>query len=70
MDNAWYEKRYNETVLNCLSAVETAEKLNAIGPNVVLLCMEEPPRFCHRHLVSRWFLKHHLAAAEFDLTRT
>jgi len=69
LGNDWYEQKYNETVLNHLSAVETAEKLHSYGEDIILLCMEKPPQFCHRHLVSKWFLKHHIASQEYSFQK-
>lgn len=65
----WYEQRYNETVLNRLNAVDTSERLHTFGEDIILLCMEKPPAFCHRHLVSRWFRKHHIASDEYQIQR-
>lgn len=69
LGNDWYEQKYNETVLNRLSAVETAEKLHTFGEDIILLCMEKPPQFCHRHLVSKWFRKHHIASQEYNFQK-
>ena len=65
----WYEQKYNETVLNGLSVVETAERLHSYGEDIILLCMEKPPQFCHRHLVAKWFHKHHIACREYSFQK-
>ena len=70
LSHEWYEQKYNETVLNRLSAVETSEKLRSYGEDVILLCVEKPSEFCHRHLVSKWFRKHHIASGEYQFERT
>lgn len=47
-----YTKRYREEVLDKLDAVEVYREL---GERAVLLCWETPEKFCHRHLVAKWF---------------
>jgi len=65
LSNDWYEQKYNETVLKKLDPLETAKKLQSYGQNVVLLCWEKPPEFCHRHLVAKWMNWVHIPVCEY-----
>ena len=51
-----YTKKYNQLLSN-INAISLYEKINFFSKNkdVVLLCYEKPPKFCHRHIVSEWF---------------
>jgi hypothetical protein len=42
---------YNEK----LDKLDVAEIVAEVGQNAILLCHEKPPKFCHRHLVAKWF---------------
>ena len=66
LSNNWYEEKYRETVLNLLNPKETAQKLQAFGENVILLCREKPPRFCHRHLAATWFRENGVLVKEYE----
>ena len=66
LDNNWYEEKYRETVLNLLNPQETAHELQSIGKDVVLLCREKPPRFCHRHLAAKWFQENGIPVKEYE----
>ena len=65
LSNHWYREKYQETVLNLLDPKMTAEDLQSFGKDVVLLCREKPPEFCHRHLVSQWFRKNGIFVREY-----
>lgn len=54
---AWYTRKYYETVLNHLNPIFVQRELLDISRkrDVVLLCYEEPNKFCHRKLVASWF---------------
>lgn len=54
IDEEQYTKIYNRLVLSKLNCEEVASELQ----NSVLLCYESPIKFCHRHLVRKWFQKH------------
>jgi len=45
-----YTILYTEDILDKLDPKEIAEKVN----NSVMLCWEQPPRFCHRRVVAKW----------------
>ena len=66
LSNAWYRERYYETVLNRLNPQELAQKLQSFGKDVVLLCREKPPKFCHRHLAAEWFQKNGISVKEYE----
>ena len=48
---AWYEQKYQETVLDKL---DPQTVLKELGDKAVMLCYEKPGDFCHRHLIARW----------------
>lgn len=54
-----FEDVYNEHVLNCLDPNEAYDYFmgleESLGKEVVFLCYETSDKFCHRHIVSRWF---------------
>lgn len=51
-----YIEQYTKLVLDPLSAEETYNELiDLYGEDVTLLCYEKPPKFCHRHIVVKWF---------------
>lgn len=62
ISQALYVKEYN-------SILETLD-INFIqyeliqNDIIILLCWESPEKFCHRHLVSKWFKKHGIDCAE------
>lgn len=51
-DTKYYEKTYKEEVLSKLDPEVVFAEL---GPDSILLCYEIPEKFCHRHLVAKWF---------------
>ena len=59
LDEVEYTKRY-ETILSRLAPMQVYRDLDTMMRNygasgVALVCWEKPERFCHRHLVSKWF---------------
>lgn len=52
-----YEYTYSNTILKNLTQKNVLNELQQIykGEDVVLLCYEAPEKFCHRHLVAKWF---------------
>ena len=64
--NDWYRKKYQETVLNLLDPHAEAEKLQSLGKDVILLCREKPPQFCHRHLAAKWFCQNGICVREYE----
>lgn len=54
-DEAFYTEQYQKEVLDKLDPKQVYEEL---GENAVLICWEAPGKFCHRHLIARWFEKH------------
>ncbi len=51
-DEMFYMARYYEEVLNDLVPIEVWEALG--GSDAILLCWEEPGKFCHRNIVAKW----------------
>jgi len=51
-DEDSYIKSYKEEVLDKLDPLKV---YNELGDSAILLCWEGPSKFCHRHLVSKWF---------------
>lgn len=53
-----YTKKFNDALksINPMSVFETLEELSH-RRDIVLLCYEKPPQFCHRHLVAEWLEK-------------
>jgi len=66
LSNDWYEEKYRETVLNLLDPHETADRFQTLGQNIVLLCREKPPLFCHRHLAAKWFRENGIDVREYE----
>ena len=53
-DPTEYTRVYRETVLGQLSPRKVYKEL---GEDAILLCWEEPGKFCHRRLVAEWLGK-------------
>lgn len=51
-DEIAYTENFKKEVLDKLD-VQTV--FNELGEDAVLLCWEKSGKFCHRHLVSKWF---------------
>ena len=66
LSNDWYEEKYRVTVLNHLDPHKTAEQIQALGGDIVLLCREKPPQFCHRHLAAKWFRENSMDVREYE----
>lgn len=49
-----YEEQYRKQILSKLEPKEVYEEL---GEDAVLVCWEGPKKFCHRHIVAKWFEK-------------
>lgn len=47
-----FDKILNE--LNPETVIKDLLRLTTNGKDIVLLCYEKPPEFCHRHLVASW----------------
>jgi len=64
----WYEEKYIETVLSKLSPNDVQFKLYEVSKrkDVVLLCYETPEKFCHRHLVAKWFSENGILCREIS----
>jgi len=54
-DDERYTRRYNEEILGKLNPHEVYCDL---GPEAILICYESSEKFCHRHLVAKWLMKH------------
>ena len=65
LGNDWYEKKYQETILNKLSPFQVQSDMMTFGKSVIMLCYEEPNKFCHRHLVTKWLNNHRIYAMEY-----
>ena len=65
LSNDWYKEKYQETVLNQLNPKVIANRLNAFGENVVLLCYEKSGEFCHRQLVAGWLREANVPVQEY-----
>ena len=59
--------KYKETVLDKLSPEQVKADMESYGESVVMLCIEKPNEFCHRHLVAKWLNKHRIPAKEYTL---
>lgn len=51
-DSEEYTKHYYEEVLDKLNPEIIYKRL---GENAVLLCWEGKTKFCHRHIIAKWF---------------
>ena len=59
LSNEWYIEKYNETVLNLLDPNQIFFDLTKNNTeDAVILCWECPNKFCHRHLIAEWLMKH------------
>lgn len=50
-DEKFYTEQYQKEVLDKL---DPQIVYNELGEDAVLLCWEEPGKFCHRHLIAKW----------------
>jgi uncharacterized protein (DUF488 family) len=51
-DEKFYTEQFRKEVLDALDAKQV---YNELGENAILLCWEKTGKFCHRHLVAKWF---------------
>lgn len=51
-DKRWYIEKYIDDVL---SRLNPRKVIDIIGEDAVLCCWETPEKFCHRHIVAKWF---------------
>jgi len=51
-DEIFYTEQYQKEVLDKLDPKKVYEEL---GEDAILCCWEGPRKFCHRHLVAKWF---------------
>lgn len=65
--NDFYIQNYEEQVLSVLNANEVLEDIKVISncKDAVLLCFETPDKFCHRHIVSKWFNDNSIDCEEY-----
>ena len=76
-DNDYYIKCYKKQVLDKLEYTQVIEDLYnlAFGHTgltnsyICLLCYETPDKFCHRHLVAEWFMRHNVSCRELILDK-
>ena len=68
LSNDWYKEKYQETVLDKLNPKVIANRLQAFGDNVVLLCYEKPGDFCHRRLVADWLSSAGISVREYNVS--
>jgi len=54
-DEEFYKLQYQKEVLDELDPKQVFEEL---GEDAVILCWEKSGKFCHRHLVAEWMMKH------------
>lgn len=61
-----YTEEYNKQ-LSRFNAQECANLLHRMYDNkdIVLLCWEAPDKFCHRHLLRKWFNKNGVECIEY-----
>ena len=65
-----YRLEFQKQVLNNLTQEQVFSELMEISKNrvVVLLCYEEPNKFCHRHLVAKWFNEVGISCEELNFS--
>lgn len=69
-DEYSYEVIYIFDVLSWLNVEEVEKELYKLSGSrdVVLLCYESSDKFCHRHLVAKWFRSKKISCEEFTKT--
>jgi predicted secreted protein len=62
-----YVKEYIKYVLEKLDPLETAIELKykAGNSNIALVCYEKSGEFCHRNIVSKWFIDNGIPCEEW-----
>jgi len=64
-DEAFYTTHYYKEVLDKLDPKKVFAEL---GENAILLCWEEPGKFCHRRLVADWLRDNlHIQVFEYEM---
>ena len=66
-DEQKYIDRYNNEILSKLDPVAVYNYLTSLNSagDVVLICYESSEKFCHRHLVAKWFRDNAIPCDEF-----
>ena len=67
-DNEYYIKHFNSEVLGILDTKTVVNELKRLAEgydSIALVCYEEPGKFCHRHLVSRWLSQYGYEVEEY-----
>jgi len=60
-DKKWYIDNYVDHVLRKLNPHEVVKR---IGEDAILCCYESSEKFCHRHIVAKWFQKYGYSVTE------
>lgn len=72
-DKEHYIERYNKEILGKLDYKEVVKELESLtktsSDKIVLLCYEKPNDFCHRHLVSKWFIENKIECIEVNTNK-
>lgn len=68
-DEKKYIKDFEELILSKLDPNYVLQELKELsaGRDICLICYERPQDFCHRHIVSKWFIKHGIMCQELNL---
>lgn len=57
--NGWVtEDEYREEYLNYLDSIGIDRALSELKDGDILLCWEGKGKFCHRHILASWLMKH------------
>ena len=67
-DNEYYIEHFHSKVLENLDAKTVVEELKRLADgydSIALVCYEEPRKFCHRNLVSRWLSQYGYEVEEY-----
>jgi len=62
-DQDFYTKSFQKEILDNLDPHEVAKEL---GEEAILLCWERTGKFCHRHIVSKWFKENEIEIEELE----
>lgn len=52
---SFYTDKFNSSVLKYLNVEKIYNEIQSFGKDVCLLCYEKPDKFCHRHIIRKWF---------------
>ena len=63
----WYKQKYHKTVLNGQDPLHISQKLKDLVKwrSTFILCYEIPEKFCHRHIVAKWFNENNIQCEEW-----